>query len=405
MAKKTQVLILHIKNHTNKGPEINLIPMGTFFIADFLNNKSIKTQIIHETIEKDLNKKFPLTAYIKKINPQFCCIPINWHQQMASAIKITREIKNNFPNIKIVTGGFTASYFAEKILKEYPFFDFAIRGDAELPLYKLIKSNPLPTIPNLIWRKNSKIITNKLTYQITPTDLNKASFTNFKLLKNYKEYLKTRMNSHSSKNENIFYFSAGRGCNGNCLNCAGGRLAQQKFNNRKTVIIYPIPFVIAQLKNLKKYNINTWISCFDPNPYSDYYIKLFREIRRNKINLTHHFDCFGLPSEEFIDEFKTTFKSESALNISPETGSERLRKKIKSFFYTNKELLKTVDYIISKDIHCSIYFSNIQSLKPTAYDSIQTKKLIKNLRNISPEIKIYNQKVDLEPGSLLFSKS
>jgi radical SAM superfamily enzyme YgiQ (UPF0313 family) len=402
MDQETKVLLIHVANTAKKGPRINLIPMGTFFIADFLKNKGIKTQIIHENLEKQLDNNFSIIKHIKKFNPTICCISINWHQQSTSTIKKILEIKESFPSLKIVTGGFTASYFAEKLLREFPSIDYVIRGDAETPLYKLAKNTDPKTIPNLIWRNNKKkVITNKKTYQISNSILRNASFTNFKLLKNYQTYFEMRMNTESENNEGIFYFSAGRGCNGNCLYCAGGRLAQQKFNNRNSVFYYPIPFIISELKNLRKYKINTWNSCFDPNPYSDFYIKLFKEIRRNKIKLTHHFDCFGLPNKKFIDDFKATFSQKSALNLSPETGSETLRKKIKSFYYTNTNLLETITYIVKQKMNCSVYFSTNQPFETLA-DQKKTQQLLKEIQKISPKIEIYNQKIDLEPGSIHF---
>ena len=383
------------------------MPIGMLGIADFLYRNHINTEIIHEKLEKILNKNFSLEKYVKEQNVNICCFDLNWHQQSKNVIDTVKRLKKSSSNIKIIIGGFTASRFAKEIVKKFKDIDYVIKGDAELPLLMLCKSMlgmkkiNLNKIPNLVYRNDNHVIENKIRHQAGTNILGKISYANFGLIKNSDSYLRLRKDSEDLKKEKCIYFSAGRGCSETCLFCGGSRYGQQKYNNRPLVKFIPVNSTIKSLQKFSEQGIKIWNSCFDPNPNLNYYSHLFKKIREKNIKLTHYFDCFSLPSEKFIDDFKKTFTNDSCLNISPETGSESLRKHIRSFFYTNEELLLRLGHIAKLDIRTSVYFSTGLPFE-TKKDVKTTINLIKILRKRFPKIIIYVNPIDLEPGSIIF---
>ena len=84
-------------------------------------------------------------------------------------------------------------------------------------------------------------------------------------------------------------------------------MSQRLISNRKQVAYIPVDAVVRNLRSLKKYNIKTWYNSFDPSRDKDYFINLFRRIRKNKIKLGLQFECLHIPDEEFIAEAEKTF--------------------------------------------------------------------------------------------------
>jgi radical SAM superfamily enzyme YgiQ (UPF0313 family) len=82
------------------------------------------------------------------------------------------KLKQHNPTLKTIIGGIRSLSQGIEYMKTFKEADFAIWGEGEIPLLKLLKQIDDPIsykeIPNLIYRKNDEIIS---TYQIAPTDL------------------------------------------------------------------------------------------------------------------------------------------------------------------------------------------------------------------------------------------
>ena len=85
--------------------------------------------------------------------------------------------------------------------------------------------------------------------------------------------------------------------------------------------------------------------CFDPTPMRDsYYRELFRQIREARLDVAFYFECWGLPTADFVADFRRTFPSpESYIAVSPDAGDEAVRKRNKQPFYTDAQLFETLD--------------------------------------------------------------
>ena len=100
-----------------------------------------------------------LADYLQQHDIKHLGFAIHWHNQSYTAVKTIRRIKKSFPHITITVGGFTASFFAEQIMKEHREIDFIIKGDSEVPLVNLLDTllagkNDFSQLSNLVWRKD-----------------------------------------------------------------------------------------------------------------------------------------------------------------------------------------------------------------------------------------------------------
>jgi hypothetical protein len=117
---------------------ITYTPMGVFALADLLTRARYGVQIVHLGLEWILDRDFSIIEFIRaKSNIKVIYMPLFWHYQSYDVIRTAEKIKEVFPHIPLILGGFTASYFAAEIVTEFPFIDGVIKGYAERPIIDL----------------------------------------------------------------------------------------------------------------------------------------------------------------------------------------------------------------------------------------------------------------------------
>jgi len=424
--EKLDCLLIHVpklKNYYRPIGQflwINFLPMGLLGLADLLHQNKINTEIVHLGVEWIEDRSFSILDYIKEKNPKIVALDLHWHHQTYDTLELARKVKEAFPSVYLLLGGFTASYFHEEILRNFDEVDGVIRGEAEVPLLDLTQAvlrgeKDFFSIPNLTWRRNGRILINPLSYVATEAELNRLSFTNFPLLKNYPTYIRyigqpfyvkgvSREKNfwmYSLKSP-IYHLTLGRGCPVQCTWCSGNIPSQKTITGRKNVTFRGVEEVLQTIREALSYGYETFHICFDPFPGKpEYFLDLFSRIREEKIRMECFFECFGLPTLSFIRSFKETFPGpKSLIGISPDVGSDRLRKVHKGYAYTNRDLMACLDLLKNHDVFCDLFFTvGIPFEKEE--DVEQTLVLQREVRRRYPNVKgIRTFTIEMEPGSL-----
>lgn len=403
---------------------VNLIPMGTWLLADIAIRAGFKTRILHLGLEWIETQKFSALPYIQDKDIVLAAIPLHWHQQSYDAIETAREIKKARPEIFIVLGGYTASYFHKEIMADNSQIDAVIRGDADVPLPALLKAvkegTGLDNIPNLTWRQDGKVMENPLSYVSSEKDIDRASYANLGLLKGHKTYMhymgmpfvwskgftREQNRKYFHLGHDMFFVNVGRGCLGNCTWCGGGAHAQQKVNGRRGVIFRAPEKVADTISEATEIGYEMIHLSFDPGTEAEkYYLELFGLIRQRKIKVQCYFESFGLPSEPFLKAFSETFRpAGSVIAISPESGDEQIRRHNRSFFFTNKDLMESIYLAQGLGIRVDLFFSmgipgeTYSDLSMTASFRRQIKKSFKNIG------RMWTSPITMEPASPWFEE-
>jgi len=354
-----------------KGMYYTIIPIGLLAMADLLEKNGFESRVLSISVEKEINPKFSISKYIKKFNVKVAAIDLHWYFHSHNVIELAKEIKEKTGAI-IVLGGFTASFFNNEIINSFPFIDAIIRGDGETPLLEFMKqlrkSGSLKNmkIPNLTWRYKKKIKHNPISYVADKNNLSQLDYSNIGLLSHWQHYVGTAMKSlvlsftdNKKPIKNIWYTSIGRGCNINCSYCGGSKSSHYKMSGRSSPCFRCFESVLNEIKLLYDKGITTFCFEFDPPTMSEkYYIKLFSGIRDESMDISTNFGSWSLPSNKFLDSFSKTFDlTRSCIAISPESGSEKVRRINKGIYYTNNFLFKTLQKMGSRHIYNSLYFA------------------------------------------------
>lgn len=257
--EKVDCLFVHVpKLHNYYRPIgqftwINFLPMGLLGLADLLQRNNVSTRIVHLGVEWIEDPRFSLVDYIKEKSPRIVALDLHWHHQSFDVMEVARKVKEVFPSVYLLLGGFTASFFHEEIMRNFDEVDGVIRGEAEGPMLELAHTllqgkEDLFSISNLTWRRKGRILINPLSYVASEKDLNRLSFTNFPLLKNYSTYIRyigqpfyvkgvSREKNfwmYSLKSP-IYHLTLGRGCPVQCTWCSGNIPSQKTITGRKEV--------------------------------------------------------------------------------------------------------------------------------------------------------------------------
>ena len=399
---------------------INYLPMGIFALADNLEQHGYPAEIVHLGIEWIEDHAFDLMAYIEKRRPVVVALSLHWHYQSYDVITVAERIKTRFPDIFVCAGGFTASYYHREIVEDFPCLDAVIQGDAEEPLLRLVEQVKkdklaLHKVPNLTWRSNGRIIENEAFYCATEAQLDALRFTNLALLKHHETYVNYfghpfMWKKNFSKKANFnklsigsktFPLAIGRGCPMTCTWCAGSVLSQRFITRRIKPIYRSIAKILESIQEALSYGYETMYVVFDPYPDNHaFFIELFAKIREKDMHCEMVFECHGLPTRPFMDAFHATFPhEESFLCISPDTGSERVRRMHKHGFYSNQELLDCLQYLQELGVNSEVFFTyGIPGETPDdLQETIRLKRFIKRTFKRVRCIRVLS--IEIEPGA------
>lgn len=179
--------------------------------------------------------------------------------QLAEAIKLTKAIREHYPEIIIVWGGYFAS-IQYHICIESGLVDYVIRGPGDLSFPELIgclkngQANNLSDIANLVFRRDGKTICNPMDPipdQDTLQDLPLEFLNKFYPLENY--IVKTFLG------ERTFSYHSSIGCSHCCGFCGVACIYHSEWRGRSPAKMY------EDMLHLKtKYKINA-IEFFDSN--------------------------------------------------------------------------------------------------------------------------------------------
>lgn len=361
----------HVRSSTRDGGDLVtflVMPLGTIALADHLSRNGWSAVVYHTGIEQIHNRGFRVEEIFKVYEPRVVGIDLHWFVHSYDAIRIAEIAKQN-SDAHVLLGGFTASYFAEEILNRFKCVEIIIRGDAERPLLELmrnLKGGELRVVPNLIYRENGMIKRSSRDYIAGVEDLRSLDYSNLKILHNHERYC--RLISQSGDLDPYPWRVSvkrhgwpplGRGCSVDCSYCGGGRKAHMLVTGRREPVYHPKEQVLETLSRFEELGIDSVYMDFDPNPDRRYYHELFEMIRREKIDMSAQLLLWSLSDRSFIRDFSRTFNPlYSTLTISPETGSEEVRKRNKGFNYTNDELFRWLGKAKEEAVPIEAYFAS-----------------------------------------------
>ena len=263
----------------------------------------------------DVNKcgiySFSLTDEII-LNTKIIAMDLHWYWNMKPIYNLSKQIKKINPDIKIIIGGYTATIFADIIIKKWP-VDFVIVGDAEKPFKLLVdkllsNDKNLFSIPNLVMKNHR----NKWDYIINSEIFNSIDFVNIDWFPEYKDILENEiLMDEDTISTYSSFLPIARGCHNSCENCYGSKKNYYEFS-RNTQIVRNADVIKNDLIRLSNNPgrkevsiISDFIDMYHKNIVnSDFIDKILKDV---KYNLDLIYEFYNIPSIDEIKLFQNSF--------------------------------------------------------------------------------------------------
>ncbi|MBI5210530.1 MAG: radical SAM protein [Elusimicrobia bacterium] len=423
----SKLCFAHAPNTTNPSVPIKFLPIGLPAIADYLERRGFDCEIVHLGLERTLAPGWSLADHVRREGIGVVLFDLHWHQQSYDVVKEARALKRAVPGVTVVAGGFTASYFALELMRFCREIDFVVRGHPEVPLERLMKEvgagrgaveaggrAPRPLsggalagrgrwagIPNLCWRRRAGVVANPQSYVAPSALLDGLRFSSLGLVRHGKEYLRL-MSDHEDvrlphEGDLLCYYNPGRGCSADCSFCGGARSAQDAISRQPRPVFFDRRSVVRDLRAFAGQGVSRVHMCFDVAPRQDYFVELFREVRRRRVRLALTFEAYAPPSDLLLDEMRAAFGAPIVI-LSPESGSETVRRRNKSFHYSNADLLAALRRIERRGLAARLYFTaGLPHEGPR--DVLETLSLIGRVRKEFPSVGVFSYPISIEPGA------
>ncbi len=368
-------------------PYFLYIPMGSFGLCDYLQQRDIEVRMINPALYKESEVTDRLLKELNDFSPTHIGFALHWQETadgFLAALQIVRDWKSDIPTF---CGGFTAGYFGESLLKHCPELDYVIQGDPEEPLCQLISGNTPESVPNLFFRINGKIQRSDSNWLISNAELDDIYFTRLEYLADYKVYIE-RINLKLG-----FPVFVGRGCVFNCEYCGGSTQAFSSHSNRMTPAIRSIEAILRDLKILKEYT--DWLYlCYEIDPKK--IVELFEAIADEKFLRGHfslNYGAWHTLDQNFLHLYKRAFHTSKnrrpLFELSPEVYSDSSRAQIKrTSTYTIAEMIETIgtiNHTLEQQAQIEIFFSRYHKTEP---DTESIKEEIFNIYKLKHQMMV-----------------
>ncbi|WP_028581103.1 hypothetical protein [Desulfogranum japonicum] len=339
-------------------PYFFYIPMGSFGVCDFLSKHNIQSKIFNPALYSSARIPTLLHEQLMQFKPTHVAIVCHWQETVHGLLEMMSLIKGLEPNVKLLAGGFTASYFSSSLMRHCPDLDFIIQGDPEKPLLDLLTAKPLTHIDNLSYRTGDIIARNDSVWLMDEMLLSTLSYSNLRHLNDWEKYIE------KTNTKLGFPLLIGRGCIFDCAYCGGGRTAFRTHSSRNKPVQRSIEAILQDLHILKQYTDTLYI-CYEND--QQYLVDLFQAIEQD-VGLRQHFTLnYGAwhPIDDiFLNAYVQAFRIDDKKPIfefSPEVISDRSRATIKGTLATTlKKTLESVAAIHNRlhgQVKIEIFFS------------------------------------------------
>jgi B12-binding domain/radical SAM domain protein len=389
-------------------------PIGFMTLSEYLDRHGISVRIVNLAVKMLLNAAFDPEALIARLRPVAFGIDLHWLPHVDGSLTTAATAKRLHPDIPVILGGLSATYFHEEIMADCPFVDFVVCGDStEEPLRLLletIKQNgDYSAVPNLAWRNAAgNTVINDMSCR--PGNIDHVSFDcshPLKMALKYRDptgYLPFR---NWLANPLLAVFSC-RGCIHDCAPCGGSASAFGKFCGREKAAFRSPELLARDIASAARYSGAPVMVIADPFQAGEEYVDRFlHAMKKHPVKNQIGFEFFHPPSAAMVRKLADSLVNFN-VEISPESHDPRVRKAFGKA-YGNGELEDSIEAFMDSSC-CRLDLFFMVGLPHQDYRSVMdtveycgellqryggTKRLMPVIAPLAPFI---------DPGSRLFEE-
>lgn len=311
-------------------PVFEMYPLGFLTITSYLRQRGMNVRIVNLAMRMMNERHFSIPRFLASVSPRAVGIDFHWMPHAHGALEVARIVKEVHPDIPVVMGGLSSTYFHEELIR-YPQVDYVLRGDStEPPLHQLLRSQgdrrALREIPNLTWKDDGSPQVNPLTF--VPPSLDYVDLRPDLMVEMVMRYRDRRsvMPFNGWWGNPITAVFTVKGCAQECVTCGSSQETCTQLTKRsRPVFRSPANLVanIVAISRLVRAPIFLIGDLLQAGPsHADEVLARLREAR---VNNEIVFEFFDLPPLEFLRRIDASVAHWS-MEISPESHDHEVRR-------------------------------------------------------------------------------
>ncbi len=383
-----------------------MYPIGFLAILSYLNSRGFRVRIDNVALKMLGSKRYNFNEELLKLDAEYIGIDLHWLPHVHGALNLARIIKEERPDIKVMLGGFSATYYATEILSKVKDVDLVIRGDTtEQPMEMVLAGKKMEHVPNAIYREGGRVKDNGFTF--TP-DMDYQEFDYSQIIRSS---IKTMdISGHLPycdwMKEPVAMVLSTHGCAFGCGICGGSYFTFKNFYQRSGPIYRSSKKIVEDIMRI---NNDLKIPVFIAG---DLLMRSDKEIDYIFDNLKREGLDIPLLMEVFVPHTRERLKKlmgatwDLSMEISPDSSSDLIRFK-NGRPYKNKELEKFVyDFLDLGGKKMDVYFIVGLSgqTREDVLDDVKYSKHLMESNNKDKRLFVFTSPLSpfLDPGSKSF---
>ena len=328
-------------------PVFEMYPLGFLTMTDYLETRGLKVRIVNLALRMMRDPNFDVPAFLAKQNPKAVGIDLHWLPHAHGAIEIAKIVKEIHPNMPVIFGGLSSSYFHEELI-QYPCVDYVLRGNTTEPaLYELMQTildgRSPENVPNLTWSVAGELRVNPFKY--LPPTLDEADLAPERMMRMVLRHRDLRSVLPFDgwwKNPITAVFTA-KGCAHDCVTCGSSKDAASLVVHCKKPIFRSPQNLLKNMLAISRFSKGPIFLVGDLQQGGDEYVaEVLALLKAANIQNEIVFELFDMPPIEFLVEIDKSVRNWS-LELSPESHDESIRRvQDTSVAFTNHEMEMTI---------------------------------------------------------------
>jgi clorobiocin/coumermycin A biosynthesis protein CloN6/CouN6 len=326
-------------------PLYEYFPVGFKTLQRYLGDRGHRVRLLNLASLLVRYPKLDVERLFAALDTPVVGIDLHWMIHVQGSLEIAERLKRARPDIKILFGGISATYYASELIR-YPFIDFVMKGyDTHEPmdaLMKAVRAGAEPTgVPNLLYkRRDGSTVENDFSFKPETfgcgIDWSTQPASPKKKGLPIKEILSTQ----------------NAGCAYNCPWCGGSRDAFRRiFGKKKAMARKPddeIRFEIDSMKRLEGIGGYHFYSVGSYNESKERLIEFVHLLESSGIKSVS-FEQFHLTSPEVLDVM-AKMPAKVSITLSPESHDLAIAKHSGRGVYTNQQMEDWLERALDKGI-------------------------------------------------------
>lgn len=393
-------------------PVFEMYPIGLISMLNYLVGSGYNARISNLAVLMLSSPSFDVEDYISRLDSEIYGVDLHWLPHVHGAVNVVKTIRRLHPDASIVLGGYSATYFADEIMRLYPDVDYVLAGDLQeesiLRLTDYVEGHgSIGDIDNLVYREDGRLHHNRRSNDASRID---DVFLNYELLlRNAVKYhdIRGHLPFLSWINNPMAMTLIQHGCGMNCAFCGGSCYAYKNNYFPFSPLVRNIKRVVDEIELVhEKLGAPIFIAGDISYMGDGYYSRFFSEVKSRGIDIPLLTEYFVPPLEDYYSKLKRAFP-EYTSEISPESSSESIRRRMGKV-YTNASLEKSMEYASRNGCRkFDVYFSiGLPEQEPSHVygDAEYSEFLIKRFNKSGMRVSAFISPITpfLDPGSLLY---